>query len=249
MEFTLSNTERKRLVRPAQRIVQAYHMIEDGDRIAVGVSGGKDSSTLLYVLTALQRQLSVRFEIVPISLSLGFAGMNMSPLVEFVEKLGHTLHVKETEIGKVVFDIRQEKNPCSLCANMRRGTLYEYAKELDCNKAALGHHLDDAMETFFMNLLFNGKMGSFHPKTYLDRADITLIRPLVGIEEDTIERFIETRNIPIITNPCPANKKTKREEIKQLIDSLSSQYPDLRQKFLHAIQTADMGDFWHLHQA
>lgn len=241
----LTNTDRLRLMKPLKKTCETYEMIEEGDRIAIGLSGGKDSSTLLYLLTALQKQYPFPFELVPISLTLGFGGMDLGPMKDYVAKLGHELHIKETSIGEIVFDIRQEKNPCSLCANMRRGTLYEYARTLGCNKVALGHHLDDGLETFFMNLFFNGKMGSFQPKTYLNRADITIIRPLIAIEEQAIIKFVGAKSIPVIHNPCPANKKTKREEIKDLVKQLSEKYPDLRRKFLHGMTHVEMRDFWN----
>lgn len=241
----LTNKERLRLLKPVIKTNQAYDMIKAGDRIAVGLSGGKDSSTLLYLLTVLQKYLPIPFEVIPITLTLGFEGMDLTPMEEYVQNLGHKLYIKETTIGKVVFDIRQEKNPCSLCANMRRGNLYDYAHALGCNKVALGHHLDDGLETFFMNLLFNGKLGTFQPCTYLDRTDLTVIRPLIAIEESAIIKFVETKGIPVIHNPCPANKKTKREEVKQLVHGLSQHYPDLRQKFLHAATHVDLSDFWN----
>ena len=245
MTITISNSENKKMLIPIKRTIQQYQMIEDGDKIAVGISGGKDSSALLYLLTAFQRKSPIQFTIVPISLSLGFEGMDVSPLEAFVEQLGYKLHLQPTNIGEVVFDIRKEKNPCSLCANMRRGTLYDVAKSYGCNKVALGHHLDDAIETFFMNLFFGGKMGSFQPKLYLDRTDITLIRPLITIEEQDIIQFVAAKEIPIIENPCPANKKTKREEMKQLILQLNKQYPDLKHKFLTAMKNASLNDFWN----
>ncbi len=246
MMIYLTNNERLRLMKPIKKTVQTYGMIEKGDRVAIGLSGGKDSSTLLYLLTALQKQLPFPFEIIPITLTLGFEGVDLSPMKEFVSRLGYDLHIQETTIGQVVFDIRKEKNPCSLCANMRRGTLYEYAASLGCNKVALGHHLDDGLETFFMNLLYNGKMGTFQPKTYLDRSNITIIRPLIAIEEEKIIKFVQAKNIPVIHNPCPANKKTKREEVKDLVKGLSIQYPDLRQKFLHGVSHVELQDFWNI---
>lgn len=242
----ITNSDNKRFLIPMKNVISDYNMIEDGDKIAIGLSGGKDSMTLLYLLTALQKKLKTKFEIVPISLTLGFDGMDLSEMKEFVERLGHTLYIQETNISEVVFDIRKEKNPCSLCANMRRGSLYSVAKELGCNKVALGHHLDDGMETFFMNLLFNGKIGSFQPVTYLTRSDITLIRPMIVIEEKQIIQFVKAKNIPIVFNPCPADKKTKREETKQLIETLSEQYPDIRNKFFRAMRNVKLRDTWNI---
>lgn len=223
-----------------------YHMIEEGDRVAVGLSGGKDSSTLLYLLTLFKQQAPFHFAIVPITLTLGFEGMDLSPLQNYVKSLGHELHIKETKISQIVFDIRQEKNPCSLCANLRRGTLYDYAKSLGCNKVAYGHHLDDGIETFLMNLLFGGKLRVFQPVSHLSRMDITLIRPLIAIEEQAIIQFVKGRKIPIIHNPCPADKHTKREEMKELVKTLSEKYPNIRQNFFHAVRNVREEDFWNV---
>lgn len=248
MMLSLSNAERKRLFMPMKKTILQYKMIEEGDRVAVGLSGGKDSSTLLYLLTILQEQLPFSFELVSISLSLGFEDVDLSPLEQFVKQLGHELYIKETNISHIVFDKRQEKNPCSLCANLRRGILFEYAASLHCNKVAYGHHLDDGIETFFMNLFYGGKLGVFKPKTYLERSKITLIRPMLAIEEKTIIHFVQTKNIPVIHNPCPADKQTKREEMKELVKTLSTKYPDVRQKFMHGAMHIQEEDFWKIEE-
>lgn len=248
MILTLSNSERKRLLTPIKKTILAYKMIEEGDRVAVGLSGGKDSSTLLIILSILQKQLPFHFELIPISLSLGFEDLDMTPLKKFVNGLGHDLYIKETNISQIVFDFKKEKNPCSLCANLRRGTLFEYAASLNCNKLAYGHHLDDGIETFFMNLFYGGKLGVFKPITHLDRANITLIRPMLAIEEKTIINFVKAKDIPIIDNPCPADKQTKREEMKDLVKQLSTTYPDLRQKFMNAATNVKEADFWKIEQ-
>ncbi|RSK26997.1 tRNA 2-thiocytidine biosynthesis protein TtcA [Bacillus sp. HMF5848] len=240
----LSNNETQRLLKPMKQIIRDYELISDGDRIAVGLSGGKDSSTLLYLLTKLQWFGPTTFEIVPISLSLGFKNMEIEPLIQFVERLGHSLHIVPTDISKVVFDYRQEKNPCSLCAKLRHGILYEEANALNCNKVAYGHHLDDAIETFFLNFLYQGRFGTFKPLSYLDRTQLAIIRPLITIEEKHIQQFVIAKKIPIIYNPCPADKQTKREEIKQLINQLAQNYPDIRHKFINAVSEVDMDKFW-----
>lgn len=247
MHVGLSNSERKRLLKPVWKAIMEYKMIEDGDRVAVGLSGGKDSSTLFYLLSILQKQLPIRFELVPITLTMGFEGFDIQPLKDFVEALGYELHIKETFISQIVFDIRKEKSPCSLCANLRRGKIIAYAKELGCNKLAYGHHLDDGIETFFMNLFFAGKLGVFTPVTWLDRSDITVIRPMIAVEERHIIQFVEAKGIPVLHNPCPANGKTKREEMKELVKQLSAKYPDLRQNFLHGATHINVNDFWRIH--
>ncbi len=246
MKILYKKRDDKKLLIPVKKAMGRYNMLKPGDRIAVGLSGGKDSSALLYMLTLFQKQLPFKFELVPICLDLGFDGVNFRPLEGYVNALGHRLYIKSTSIGRIVFEIRDEKNPCSLCANLRRGALYNAAKALDCNKVALGHHLDDVIETLLMNLLFNGKLAVFQPKSYLDRRDITIIRPMIFIEEKTIEHTVNTRGIPIVDNNCPANKKTKREEMKSLIRELSNRYPDIRYRILRAIQNVNPGDFWNI---
>lgn len=226
-----------------KRAIREHGLISPGDRIAVGVSGGKDSSTLLFILDLIRRYTSLEFELVPITLDLGWA-MDISPLEEFCSRLGYPLQVVPTQIGKVVFEIRQEKNPCSLCAKMRRGALHNAALEHGCNKVALGHHLDDAIETFLMNLIYTGKLGSFPPKLYLDRTGLTLIRPMLYLPQKTVVSVARTENLPIIPNPCPANGHTKRDEMRELVNGLAKTYPDIREKFLSAFGNVDIGHLW-----
>lgn len=240
----VGRNDMKKFLLPVKRAMQKYDMLEPGDRVAVGLSGGKDSSTLLYILTLLQKQLPFKFELVPICLTLGFDNTDTTPLERYVEALGKELLIKPTNIGRVVFDVRKEKNPCSLCANLRRGALYNAAKTSGCNKAALGHHLDDAAETLFLNLLFNGRLKVFQPKSYLSRKDITIIRPMIYLEEKTIEGIAKAKEIPVIENPCPANKRTKREEIKNLMVELDHRYTDIRYRILHAIENSNPKDLW-----
>jgi tRNA 2-thiocytidine biosynthesis protein TtcA len=230
---------------PIRRAVLNHHMIQPGDKVAIGMSGGKDSTSLLYFLDMIskQKRLGFEFEIVPITLAMGF-DVDITPMQEFVENLGYSLDVVPTNIAQVVFDIREERSPCSLCAKLRRGILYNRAKELGCNKVALGHHLDDAIETYFMNFLFHGQLASFEPKSYLSKTDITLIRPLLYIEEKDIIRFVKREELPVIFNPCPVDKKTKREEIKQLISHLAQDYPDIREKFIMGMEQGTTENFW-----
>ncbi|WP_086349266.1 tRNA lysidine(34) synthetase [Candidatus Enterococcus clewellii] len=230
---------------PIRKAVLSHQMIEAGDKVAIGMSGGKDSTSLFYFLDMIQKQerLGFSFEIVPISLDMGFE-MDIQPMKEFVEQLGYELDVVPTNIAQVVFDIREERSPCSLCAKLRRGILYKRAKALGCNKVALGHHLDDAIETYFMNFLFHGKMASFEPISYLTKTDITLIRPLLYLQERDIIRLVKREELPVIFNPCPVDKKTKREEIKNLVSNLSEDYPDIREKFIMGMEQGTMEDFW-----
>lgn len=236
-----------RFYNPVRRAILKYDLIKPNEKIAIGMSGGKDSTTLLYLLDTIkkQRRLGFDFEICPIALDMGME-MDLSPLQAFCQQLGYELTIVPTNITKVVFDIRQEKNPCSLCAKLRRGTLYNTAHALGCQKVALGHHLDDAIETYFMNFLFHGKLASFEPITYLSRSEVSIIRPLLYIEEKEIKSLVRRENLPVIFNPCPVDKKTKREEIKRLITNLSQEYPDIRQKFLQGMQEATPADLWSL---
>ncbi len=228
-----------------KKACKQYAMIEDGDRVAVGISGGKDSSALLYIMEELQRHLPVNFEVYPIYVDLGF-GMEMLELEKFCSTLGYELHTQKTQIQEIVFEIREEKNPCSLCAKMRKGALVSKAKELGCNKLALGHHLDDAAETFFLNLLYTGKLGSFAPKLYLDRRDITMIRPMAYLTEKTIQSMVNSKGLPQVKNECPVDGITKREEMKAFVKGLEMQYPDFKDKFKSALENIDKSGIWAL---
>lgn len=231
---------------PIRRAILNHQLIEAGDKVAIGLSGGKDSTSLLYFLDTISKQerLGFPFEIVPISLDMGFEDVNLQPLIEFCQQLGYPLEVVSTKIAEVVFDVRKEASPCSLCAKLRRGILYNKARELGCNKVALGHHLDDAIETYFMNFLFHGKLNSFEPKSYLSKTEVTLIRPLLYIPEQEIIRFVKREALPVIFNPCPADKKTKREEIKIFVENIAKTYPDVRQKFLMGMEQGTKDNFW-----
>ena len=223
-----------------RRCVEDYEMIQPGDRIAVGVSGGKDSLILLAALAKLRDFYPVPFTVEAITLDMGAAdgrpGMDFSPIARFCEELDVPYTIINSEIQHIIFDVRKEKNPCSMCAKMRRGLLNETLLSLGCSKLALGHHYDDAVETFFMSLLYEGRISCFQPVTLMDRAGVTQIRPMLYISENSIERFSEREQLPVVPNTCPADKNTKRQEIKDLIGSLSVQYPDLRAKLFGAMQ-------------
>lgn len=231
---------------PVRRAILNHQMIEPGDKVAIGMSGGKDSTTLLVLLDRIRRQrrLGFDFEIVPIMLDMGFEDCDSTPMKEFVESMGYELEIVPTNIAKVVFEIREEKSPCSLCAKLRRGILYNRASELGCQKVALGHHVDDALETYFMNFLFHGRLNSFEPKSYLTKTKVTLIRPMIYLEEKQIIRFVKREELPVVFNPCPVDKKTKREEIKKLVTNLSQEYPAIREKFIMGMEQGSAEDFW-----
>lgn len=237
--------DNQRYYNPIRRAILNHQMIKPGEKVAIGMSGGKDSTSLLYFLDTIRKQkrLGYDFEIVPISLDMAM-GMDISPMETFVNDLGYELTVVPTDIATIVFDIRQERNPCSLCAKLRRGHLYGKAKELGCQKVALGHHVDDAIETYLMNFLFHGKLASFEPISYLTETDVSIIRPLIYLQEKEIIRFVNREELPVIFNPCPVDKKTKREEMKQLVYQLAETYPDIREKFVKGMEEGAYEDFW-----
>lgn len=220
--------------------VDDYKMISPGDRIAVGVSGGKDSLALLVLLAEMRRFYPNPYELEAITLNLGYDEMDFSPIAELCKKINVPYTVKETNIKHVVFDVKNDPNPCSLCAKMRRGALHDKAKELNCNKVALGHHFDDAIETFMLSLIYEGRISSFRPVTYLDRSDLTVIRPLLYIHERTITNFCNKQNLPIVHNPCIADKNTKREDVKKLLYELEGRYPDLKKHIFGGLQRSPL---------
>ena len=202
-----------------------FNLIEKGDRIAVGLSGGKDSLSLLYALSGYKRFCPNPFELCAVVIDPG-SGCDFSPLKPMCEKLGVPLYIVETQIAQIVFEERKEKNPCSLCAKMRRGALDNKLNELDCNVLALGHNADDMVETFLLSMLYEGRLNTLQPKSYLDRAGIKLIRPLLYVREKDTAAFVRENNIPIVVNPCPANGYTERETMKSLIKDMCRVTPD-----------------------
>lgn len=202
-----------------RKAIQEFNLIQDGDRIAVGVSGGKDSLVLLKGLVMLKRFIGIDYEVVAITLDPGFGGKwgDYSPVEELCREMGIEFILKRTQIGEIVFDVRNESNPCSLCARMRRGALHDAAKEANCNKIALGHHYNDAVETFVMNLFNEGRIGCFSPISYLSRKDITMIRPMVFAPEKEVRRAAERNKLPIVKSKCPADGHTSREKTKEFL--------------------------------
>ena len=219
-----------------RRAVDDYNMIEEGDKVAVGVSGGKDSMLLLLALNHLKSYYPKHFELEAITIELGFEDMDFTPVAELCEKLGiHYTRVK-TDIKEVVFDVRKEENPCSLCAKMRRGALNDAIKQRGINKLALGHHFDDAVETFMMSLLMEGRINCFRPVTFLDRSGVTQIRPLIYAGEMKISNLAEQLDVPIVENPCPQDKASKRYDIKMLLKTMCADYPDMKSKIFGSMQ-------------
>ena len=218
-----------------RRCVDDYQMIEAGDRIAVGVSGGKDSLALLALMAGLRQYYPRPFELAAITIDMGM-GMDFGPVEAYCNSLGVPYTCVKTEIGPIIFDVRKEKNPCSMCAKMRRGALHGAMQERGITKIALGHHYDDAIETFFMSLVFEGRLSCFQPVTFLDRTGITQIRPLLYCGENLIRHTAQRLDLPVVENPCPADGNTKRQEIKELVYELQGRYPGLKGRAFGAMQ-------------
>ena len=225
----------QKLMGLVRRCVEDYEMIEDGDKIAVGISGGKDSLVLLKLLAALRSYHNKEFTLQAITIDMGL-GMDYSGIEELCRELDVPYTIVKTEIGPIIFDYRKEKNPCSMCSKMRRGALNQALLDLDCNKLALGHHFDDAVETFMMSLIYEGRISCFQPVTHLDRTGVIQIRPMLYIHEKTVASFAQRENLPVLQNRCPVDKHTKRAEIKELIFSLAKDYPDLKERIFGAMQ-------------
>ena len=225
----------QKLIGLVRRCVEDYRMIEAGDRIGVGVSGGKDSVALLVFLAELKKYFPDPFYLEAITIDMGL-GMDYSGIQALCRQLDVPFTLVNTQIAPIIFDHRKEKNPCSMCAKMRRGALNQTLLDHNLNKLALGHHYDDAVETFLMSLLFEGRISCFQPVTDLDRTGIIQIRPMLYIHEKTVDSFAVRQNLPVIENRCPVDKTTKRTEIKELIYTLSATYPDLKERIFGAMQ-------------
>lgn len=219
-----------------RRCAEDYDMIQAGDRVAVGVSGGKDSLTLLAALARLAQFYPQPFTLEAFTVDMGMPGMDFGPVAAYCQAIGVPFHLIPTQIGKVLFETRKEKNPCALCAKMRRGTLHQALLASGITKIALGHHYDDAVETFFLSLFYESRLSCFRPVTYLDRAGITQIRPLLYVSERMIRETAARLNLPVVPNTCPADGGTKRQEVKELVASLSGQYPGLKNSVFSAMQ-------------
>lgn len=228
----------QQLLSYTRKALDDYSMIEDGDKIAIGISGGKDSLTLLYALSNIRRFYPKKFDIEAITVSMGFKDMDFSAVENLCRDLGVNYTVVDTEIADIIFSHRKETNPCSLCAKMRKGAFNNKAKELGCNKEAYAHHYDDVIETMMMSLIYEGRFHCFSPVTHLKKSDMTLIRPLIYVEEADIKGFRNAYNLPVVKNLCPVDGYTKRHYAKELIKSLQSESPGLRERLFHAIQTS-----------
>lgn len=223
-----------------RRAAQDYNMIQEGDKIAIGISAGKDSLALLVALSKLQHFYPKKFEIEAITVSLGFDNFDLTGVKALCKELGVSYTVYETEIAKIIFDERKEANPCSLCAKMRKGALYNKAKELGCNKIALGHNKDDINETLLMSLFYEGRLHTMSPVMHFEEVGLTVIRPLLYVPEKDIRYFAKKENLPVVKSPCPADGNTKRETTKQLIYNLQKELPDLSSNIFGAIERSPL---------
>ena len=219
-----------------RKAVQDYQMLQDGDRVAVGVSGGKDSLVTLLGLARLRQFLGVDFSLTAVTVDPGFGGKpgNYGEIRALCEENGIPYLVKQTQIGPIIFDIRKESNPCALCAKMRRGSLHDAAKEAGCNKLALGHNYDDAVETFVMNLFNEGRIGCFSPVTYLSRKDITVLRPLIYAPELEVRAAARRLELPVVSSACPADKNTNRQQIKEWLSAMEREHKGIKQRLFGA---------------
>ena len=238
--------EMKRLLSYVRKAVDDYSMIDEGDKIAVGISGGKDSLTLLYALNALKRFYPNQFEICAVTVDLGFDNLELDPIRAVCDFQGVGYTIIHTDIAKIVFEQRKETNPCSLCAKMRKGALNQKIKELGCNKVAYAHHKDDVVETMLLSLIYEGRFHTFAPVTYLDRMDVTVIRPLLYVREADIIGFTNKMQLPVCKSPCPADGNTKREYAKELLKSLEHNNPGTRERMFTAIVNSGMHGWPHL---
>ena len=223
-----------------RKAVDDYQMIQPGDKIAVGISGGKDSLTLLYALSTLRRFYPNPFEVVAVTVDLGFQNLKLDKIQELCDKLQVDYHIVSTEIAQIVFEERKETNPCSLCAKMRKGALNTAMKELDCNKIAYAHHKDDVVETMMMSLIYEGRFHTFSPVTYLDRMDLTVIRPLIYMNEADVIGFVHKYELPVVKSPCPADGNTKREYVKNLLRTINLDTPGVKNRMFTAIQDGNL---------
>ncbi len=243
--------ELQRILSRVRLAVEKYDMIQDGDRIAVGISGGKDSITLLCALAELRNFLPRSFDLVAITVDMGFdkcethtsEKSSHAEVRELCSRLKVPYIVKETELAHIIFDVRKESNPCSLCARMRRGILHDEAKAAGCNKIALGHHFDDGVETFMLNLFFEGRIGCFSPVTLLSRKELYLIRPLILTEERMIKTFVKKTGVPVEKSPCPEDKHTEREYMKEYLRTFDRKHRGLYRRIAGAMERGQV-DGW-----
>jgi tRNA(Ile)-lysidine synthase TilS/MesJ len=234
---------RKEFLAQVKKAIYRYGMIQEGDRVVVAFSGGKDSVTLLQALYFLHRTMPLKFDLAAVFVQIGWP-VDVQVMEEYCHSLEVPFYIQETDIAEIVFDEQRENSHCAICSHLRRGALHNKTLELGFNKVALGHHLDDVLETFLMSLIYTGQLRVFAPATFLDRTGLTMIRPLITLPGEEIRKFVQKENLPIVTNPCPVNGKTSRETMKNLVNDLTEQFPALKARFLTALQNFDPENLW-----
>ena len=230
----------QRLLSYARKAVDEYALIEEGDHIAVGISGGKDSLTLLYALHGLMRFYPKKFTVSAVTVDLGFPDFDLTPIETLCGEMDIPYRIVRSDIYDILFHVRKESNPCSLCAKMRKGALNQAVKEMGCNKVAYAHHKDDIIETMLLSLIFEGRFHSFSPKTYLDRMDLTVIRPLMFVDEADVVGFQNKYRLPVVKSKCPVDGHTKRQYAKELLRKLNQEHPGTRERMFHAILSGNI---------
>lgn len=233
-----------RYLSKVKKAIKEYDMIREGDRVVAGVSGGKDSTALLYIMAQLQRHSHLKFDLHAVILDIGWGKVGFDGHRALCERMGVPLTIKSHPVARII-EKHPDKNPCALCGKIRAGVLNSTALELGANRVALGHHLDDVIETFFLNLIFTGQMKTFLPNTYLSNTNLYLIRPLVFLPEHVLVSLSSREELPVVTNPCPHDGHTRRDEMKAIVSDLSARYPDFRDRFLSALHNVSQENLWH----
>lgn len=235
----------QQIMSKTRKAVDDYKMINDNDTIAVGISGGKDSLALLYALAGMRRFYPIHYSLIAITCDLGFKNVDFNEIKKLCEELDVKYYIVESDISDIVFNVRKEENPCSLCAKMRKGAMYNFLKEVGCSKIAYAHHQDDVVETYMMSLIYEGRQNTFSPVTYLDRTGVTVIRPFIYMKEADIIGFVKANNVPVLKSPCPVDGYTKRQYAKDLLKSINEEAPGVRDRIFTAIQNSNIKG-WNL---
>ncbi len=234
----------KQVLGAIRKAVNDFDMIQQGDRIAVGLSGGKDSMLLLYALKLFQRFSPVEYELSAITVSLGFEQFETQKIQDYCEKIEVPYYQVDTDIAKIVFDVRKEKNPCALCSKMRNGALHNKVKDIGFNRVALGHHGDDVVETLFLSMLYSGKLATFKPVTYLSNKEIYNIRPMIYVKESQVIGAVKRHQVPVLKSPCPMDGNSKRESVKMLLKKVYQDVPEGRERILKALSNKNQYELW-----
>ncbi len=240
MTFTINAMKLQQLLSYVRKAVDDYGMIEEGDKIAVGISGGKDSLTLLYALNALRRFYPKHFDLIAVTVDLGFKNLDLGEIQALCDSMEIPYHIIKTDISQIVFEERKESNPCSLCAKMRKGALNYAMDDLEIHKIAYAHHKDDVVETMLLSLIYEGRFHTFMPVTYLDKTKITVIRPLIYVNESDIKGFVNANNVPVVKSPCPVDGQTKREYVHELIKEINKEAPGVKNRMFTAVKNSDL---------